>query len=244
MVTSIPTARPTPYRQPQDRGNVAPAETIRQAVIDGGHDAVVEAIGIQMDEEAFHLRPGQSVECRLHRPLDAHLPDRGQVEGQDVGRQRLAAVLTLFVSVPESECHGVRRTDQGTTVFEVGQERRTVPGREGEIHGGSLAVWIRRRLVEVGVSIDEQQAEPTAPFEREHGAEKDRTIAAQNQRKFTCVKHAADRIGQPRTPVCDGTCVERTGRRVTLVAIWQRFDTPGVPRAQAFRQPVLEQRLR
>ena len=153
-------------------------------------------------------------------------------------------VLTLFIGIAKSECHGVRRTYQGTTVLEVCQERRTVPGCEGEIHGGGLAVWIRRRLVEVGVSIDEQQAEPTAPFEREHGAEKDRTIAAQNQRKLTRVKHAADRIGQPRAPVCDGTCVESAGRRVTLVAIWQRFDTAGVPRAHAFRQPVLEQRLR
>src|SRR4029453_19072804 len=166
------------------------------------------------------------------------------VERQDVGRQRLAAVLMLFVSVPESECHRVRRTDQGTTVFEVGQECRTVSGREGEIHGGSLAVWIRRRLVEVGVSIDEQQAEATVPFEREHGAEKDRTIAAQNQRKLTGVKHAADRIGQPWTPVCDGTCVESTGRRVALVAVWQWFHTPGVLRADAFRQPILEQRSR
>jgi hypothetical protein len=41
-----------------------------------------------------------------------------------------------------------------------------------------------------------------------------------------------------------GTCVESTGRCVTLVARWQRFDTAGVPRAHAFRQPVLEQRLR
>ena len=159
-------------------------------------------------------------------------------------RQRLAAVLTLFIGVTKSERHGVRRTDQGTTVLEVCQERRTVPGREGEIHGGGLAVWIRRRLVEVGVPIDEEQAEPAAPFEREHGAEKDRTIAAQNQRKLTGVKHAADRIGQPRTPVCDRACVESTGRRVTLGAVWQWFNPPGVPRVHAFRQPVLEQRVR
>ena len=129
-------------------------------------------------------------------------------------------------------------------MFEVGQERRTVPGREGEIHGGSLAVWIRRRLVEVGVPIDKQQAEPTAPFEREHGTEKDRTIAAKNQRTLTGVKHAADRIGQPRTPIGNGACVESTGRRVTIIAIWQWFDTAGVPRTHPFRQPILEQRLR
>ncbi len=153
-------------------------------------------------------------------------------------------VLTLFIAVAKSERHGVCRTDQGTTLFKVGQERRTVPGREGEIHRGRLAVWIRRRLVEVGVSIDKQQAEPTAPFEREHGAEKDRTIAAQHQRTLTGVKHAADRIGQPRTPVGNGACVESTGRRVTLIAIWQWCDTAGVPRSHAFCQPVIEQRLR
>ena len=45
---------------------------------------------------------------------------------------------------------------------------RLAARREGDIHGGSPAVWIRRRLVEVDVSIDEQQAEPAAPFEREH----------------------------------------------------------------------------
>ncbi len=153
-------------------------------------------------------------------------------------------VLTLFIGVAKSERHRVRRTDQRTALFEVCQQRRTVPGCEGEIHRGRLAVWIRRRLVEVGVSIDEQEAEPAAPFEREHGAEKNRTIAAQNQRKLTSVKHATDRIGQSRTPVCDRTCVERSGRRVTLVAIWQRLDAAGMPRAQAVRQPVLEQRLR
>ena len=180
---------------------------------------VVEAIGIEMNEEAFDVRPRHSFKGRVHRLIDAPLPDRGQVKAQDVRRQRLAAVLTLFVRVPKSERHGVRRTDQRTTLFEVCHERRTVPGREREIHRRRLAVWIRRRLVEVGVSVDEEQPEPAAPFEREHRAEQDRTIAAQNQRELGVVEHAANRIGEVRTPCRDGVGVENARLRITVVAI-------------------------
>ena len=54
-------------------------------------------------------------------------------------------------------CPPDRPADHGVRGWSGAQDRT---GREGEIHRGSLAVWIRRRLVEVGVSIDEQQAEP------------------------------------------------------------------------------------
>ena len=45
-----------------------------------------------------------------------------------------SAVLRLLVGVAESEHENVFRADERTAAFEIGEELRSVTGREGQIH--------------------------------------------------------------------------------------------------------------
>src|SRR5215510_12412997 len=89
-------------------------------------------------------------------------------------------------------------------------------GREREFHRRGLAIWIRLRLVEVCVPIDEQQAEPTAPLQCECRAQQNRAVAAKNQRELATIQYMSDRIGQLRTPRRNRCCVENQRRSVTF----------------------------
>jgi hypothetical protein len=55
----------------------------------------------------------------------------------------LASVLSLLLGVAEPERYNVLRTNEQSALFDVCQESRTVPGREGKIHRCGLAIRFR-----------------------------------------------------------------------------------------------------
>src|SRR5687768_12097453 len=112
-------------------------------------------------------------ESRSCRVLDPHVPHRHQIESEHVGGQRLAAIASLLVNVTESERNRIVSPDEGPSVFDVGQERRSVAGREREIHRGRLAVGIGLGLIEVRVAVDKEQTKSSVALERQRRSQQD-----------------------------------------------------------------------
>ena len=50
----------------QDGRHFIPTETVREAVVDRRHDAVVETIGIEMDKESVKRGTRQTLKCKGH----------------------------------------------------------------------------------------------------------------------------------------------------------------------------------
>src|SRR5262245_46813850 len=88
---------------------------------------------------------------------------------------------------------------------------------------------------EVGVTIDEKQAEPAAALERKHRAELHRAVASENQCEFTTVEHMCDRVRELRAPLRDGACVESSSVSVSVGTVRWRFYTRHGARRDARR---------
>ena len=62
------------------------AQAARQAVVDGGHHRVVQAVGVEVDGEAVEAGPREVRQRRRHRGVDA-LPAHGrEVEHEELVR--------------------------------------------------------------------------------------------------------------------------------------------------------------
>jgi len=88
------------------------------------------------------------------------------------------------------------------------------------------------------MAVDEEHAEPTAPFERQHGPEQDRAVPAEDDRELAGIEDSLDGVRQFRRPFCDRASVERPGLRVAVEAVRRRLQTGGVSRVQAITKPV------
>ena len=81
MVTSMPTALPLARAIRSAAPKLVPGQAARHAEIDSRHDGVVEAIGVEMDEEAVQFRPRQVVDRLAGGGLDAHRAHGGEIIG-------------------------------------------------------------------------------------------------------------------------------------------------------------------
>ncbi len=146
--------------------------------------------------------------------------------------------------VAEAEGDDVLVPEQGAAAFEVGEQPRATAGGQGELHRGRLPGRLRRRLVEVGVAVEEQQAVASAAFQGEEVAEQDRAVTAEDHGKAAPVENTADRVGQAGGVLRDTGRVEDPGGRVPLGIVSRRLDPAGPRRPQAVLQPRVEQSRR
>src|SRR5688500_16734118 len=87
----------------QYRLEFLPREPAGIAVIDGGHDRIVEAIGIDVDEESVEAPSAQVCDCSPRSRFDSEAPHRAQIEARELVRQRLAPRLCLILPVAPGE---------------------------------------------------------------------------------------------------------------------------------------------
>ena len=128
--------------------------------------------------------------------------------------------------------------------FEARQEFGSASDRERQLHRGRLAVRIDVGLIEVGMAVEEEEAMPAAPPERQQGAEKNRAVTAEHEGEIAVFQHRFDRIGEAGRPVGHGASVQRPGRGVARWVIRRHIDAAGAARTQLFGQALLEQPLR
>lgn len=103
---------PAVERGREDGFELLRGKPIGQAKIDGGHDRIVETVGIHVDSESCQLGAGEMLDGLMGRRGDADLANRRQIEGAQRGGQRLAAVLRLIVGIPKSEGNGIARMEE------------------------------------------------------------------------------------------------------------------------------------
>ena len=78
---------------PQHGHGLRAGKAAGDAVLDRRHDRIIEAVGVEMDEEPIELVARHPFDRPPRRLLDADLADRREVDRQQVLRQRLAARL-------------------------------------------------------------------------------------------------------------------------------------------------------
>ena len=91
----------------------------------------------------------------------------------------------LGIAAPERD--DVLVAHQRPAALEVRHHRRTAARGQREVHRRRLAVGLGLGLVEVGVTVEEEQPVAAATLEREQAAEHDRAVAAEHDRKFASI---------------------------------------------------------
>ena len=119
------------------------------------------------------------------------------------------------------------------------------PVGKSEIHGRRFAVGVGLRGVEVGVTIDEQQAAATSSPQCEEVAQEDGAVAAEHHGNLAAIDHLSDGVGQRRRIGCDSRRVQGSGHGIALEAIRRLgLHPPGMTGAQSIDDPLANQRLR
>ena len=152
-----------------------------------GHDRGIEHVGIHVNPEARRSGGREALGLASYdlgrsgraKALDAPPRDRR--------RRRL-------VTKPNRD--DVLGADERPEAFEIREAAGSDPRRERQIHPGGRARRRGLRRGEIGVPVQEEEARAPAPPEREERSEKDRAVAAENERKLAAFECAADAVGQ------------------------------------------------
>ena len=97
--------------------------------------------------------------------------------------RRLPASFGLL-RVAAADMDDILVPDQRSPPVEVRDDAGTPSGGQREVHRRRFAVGLGLGLVEVGVTVDEQQSVTTAAAEREQVAEQDRAVATEHDREL------------------------------------------------------------
>jgi len=99
-------------------------------------------------------------------------------------------------------------------------------------------------LVEVSVTIDEEQSVASPPSERQEITKQDAAVTAEHHREQAAIEQGADPVGQVGGVGADAVHVEDACLRVTLRIMGWRLDAASVGSAKALQQPRVEQGAR
>ena len=148
----------------------------------------------------------------------------------------------LLLRIAEAERDDVFVAHQWPQSFEIRQQLRAVAGREREIHRRRLAVRIGLGLIEIGVPVDEQQSVAAAPAQRERAAEKNRTIAAEQDWKLVALHDVGDGVRELHRILGNSARIERQRLWIALRVVGGGgYYATGATRVQLVCQAVLEQ---
>src|SRR5215203_5096593 len=105
-----------------------------------------------------------------------------QIDGMNRPRQRLASIGGCLGGIAKPQHDHVLVPHERSPTLEIRHKLRTPSGDEGKLHRSGLTRGLSLGLIEVGVSVKEQQAVTTPPSERERTAQEDAAIAAEHDR--------------------------------------------------------------
>jgi hypothetical protein len=134
------------------------------------------------------------------------------------------------LGVAATDCHDVLVPNQRTLTLKVGHDNRTAARGERKFHRCRLTVRLRLGLIEIGMTIEEQQPVTPAPPKGEQAAEHDRAIAAENDGELPRLNHALDHVCECHRIVGNAPRVEKHGFRVATIVIWRRLNALRAPR--------------
>ena len=135
-----------------------PGQPAWQPVIHCRHDGVIEHVAVDVDPESFQTGAHEVLNRFSRRALHAPTPNIKKVDHLD--RRVLDALAPGFgglLSVSSGELDDVIVQDQWTASLQVDNDLRTPACDQRQVHRSGLPVWLGFGLVEVGVSIDEQE---------------------------------------------------------------------------------------
>ena len=243
MVSSRPTALPVRERRADDPRDLAELQTTGGAIVDGGHDGIVEDVRVEVDEEPGEIVTRHSHQRRLEGVGQAVTPDVVEVVDQDrrVAHVRAEVPVRAVRDDPVAEQRDVVVAHERPATLDIGHDPRAAAGGQRQVHRGSLAVRILARVGEVGVAVEEQQAVASAPAKRKKRPQKDAAVTAEHDGEGTPGQHGAYRIAERTSVVGERRRIPEATPGVDLAGIGRWRDKRPASGCQPLGKSGIEQ---
>src|SRR5262249_50959722 len=151
-------------RDLKDRCQFLPRQPARHAVVNSRHDRVIEHISIEVHPDADDLGSGQLLDGAMDYFACAAFANLGEIDNRNRGVfDTLATVRLGNLGVAAPQYHDVLVPNQRTSTLKVGYNNRTAARGERKFHRCRLALRLRLRLIEIGMTIEKQQPVTAAP---------------------------------------------------------------------------------
>ena len=149
------------------------------AVVDGGHDGVIEDIHVKVHPETLQPWPGNG----RQRPIEDQRDGPGaQVpvvqHGDAAVPDMLGSEPVVVVEDPVTDQRDVLGPHQGCQPVQVGERPGSAARGEGEVQGGDLPVRLVGGVLEVGVPVQVDQAVAAPPPQGQQRAQDNAAVAA------------------------------------------------------------------
>jgi hypothetical protein len=202
-------------------------------------------VAVEVDPEPGEFRATQPPKRIMSRALRSSLAHDLQIDhGDGCVLDPLAACRCCLLGISAPELNDILVENQRPSTLKVGDDARAPARGQRQIHRGGLATGFGIRLVEVGVAVDEQQAEAPAPAQGQKVPEQDRTVAAEHDRDSATVENLAGGVGEFVRVVPEPRRVEQSGGGVARRVVRTGNHTARVVRTEGIRQTGPEQRFR
>ena len=204
----------------QQLSRFIPAQAAWVAVVDGGHDGVIEDIHVEVHPETLQSWPGHGGQRPVEDQRDgpgAQVPvvQHGDTAVPDV----LGAEPVVVVEDPVTGQHDVLGPHQRRQPVQVGERPGAAAGGEGQVQRGDLSVRLVGGVLEVGVPVQVDQAVAAPPPQGQQRAQDNAAVAAQHHGQPAGLQRGLDDAGQGEGHLGDAAGVEDTGGRVAPVVI-------------------------
>jgi hypothetical protein len=146
----------------------------------------------------------------------------------------------LLFRVAKSEQNHVLGSHERPASFYVGEQRGPIAGRKRQVHRRRFTVRIDLGLIEVGMTVDEQETKASASLERQGRPEHDRAIPTEDDGKFSIPRDRLDGIGKARRPIGDGLRVQSLRCWIAFEGVRRRLDDSRAAPADALCQAMTE----
>jgi hypothetical protein len=188
------------------------------------HHRLVEDVDVEMQPERDLGRPVQHVEAALQHRRHARLQRLEDLDPGDRGVLDILPAPIRLARLALADLDGPRRRHQRVRRAVPAQHQRVAqPDRQRQIGAGGRMQRKLRLIIagvaKVAVAVEMDQREGGMPPGPGQGADQDRAVAADHQRKQPVAQRRIDRVGDPCVEAADGRAVAQHGARLRLGAV-------------------------
>jgi hypothetical protein len=237
--------RSSPTQCSQYGADLISAKATMEAIVHSRHLFIMDNIGVQVEPEPLKWNCLQIGRGPLRGRCYPEPTDGWEVENVNPRRPHIPrAGAQELVVVAEANRDAILIAQQWPAAFEVGEERRAAAGGEAKLHVSDFARGRFLRGVEIGVAIEEREAEAPAAPQGEQAAEQNATVAAEHERRPATLPQPLDCVGEPGSVRLYRRAIQELRGWVTGRVVRRCGNATVLLSQQPFAEPRRPQRFR
>jgi hypothetical protein len=160
--------------------SLLPGEATGAAIVDGCHQIIVENIDVEMHPKALKMRLGHRSHHSFKRALGALLLNLRKInDGHSRVANMLVEKMVVIVESTEADEGDIFIANQWAEFLKVGKYIGAASRRNRKVEGCDLTVWLVGGVLEVSVTVEEDEAVRSSSSQCEQRPEQNAAVPAE-----------------------------------------------------------------